>query len=265
LSALCDNKLEFFLFFSRAERAIKIKFRFTDKERKQYMKKILDAALVSAPTLTSVPNGRRAARDLGAASRVVDQGGRMNAPIAGLWLMLVVPGLAACVAPQTVTDLDGGSSPDASVGLTLASSAFVDQGTYPKDFTCDGAGNSPPLSWSGVPAGTAELALMMTTETPQGTKWNWVLYRLPASTTSLPAGAMGVGTAGLTSDGPLLQYAAPCSSGPGAKGYVFTLFALSAAPSVSLSPSQVTGPVLTAAIADRTIASQKLTVSYTRP
>src|SRR5437868_5084301 len=43
--------------------------------------------------------------------------------------------------------------------IALASSAFKDGGAIPAQFTCDGAGQSPPLSWTGVPPGTASLAL----------------------------------------------------------------------------------------------------------
>jgi phosphatidylethanolamine-binding protein (PEBP) family uncharacterized protein len=161
---------------------------------------------------------------------------------------------------------DGGSGHEdgGSGGFTLTSSAFQDGGTLPVDYTCDGAGGSPPLAWTGVPAGTAELALLMTTLSPDGMKWNWVLYHIPTSATSLPAGATGVGTAGVTSDGPLLQYYPPCSSGPGPKEYTFTLYALSAAPSFSVPAAQVSGPIVTDAVGSLTLASSVVTVTYTR-
>ena len=74
----------------------------------------------------------------------------------------------------------------------------------------------------------------------------------------------GVGVAGLASDGPNLAYSAPCSQGPGAKSYTFTVYALSAKPSLPTQANQVTGAVLAAAIADRTLGSSALTVTYTR-
>jgi phosphatidylethanolamine-binding protein (PEBP) family uncharacterized protein len=159
----------------------------------------------------------------------------------------------------------GAAGTSGSGAFTLLSSAFVDQGTLPAAYTCDGAGTSPPLSWTGVPEGSAELALLLTTEALDGLKWNWVLYGIPPTLTSLPEGSMGTASAGLTSDGPLLQYAPPCSMGPGAKQYVFTLYALSDAAPITVAPEQVSGAYLTAAISDRTITSRTLTVSYTRP
>lgn len=45
--------------------------------------------------------------------------------------------------------------------ITLASLAFIDHGPLPERYTADGAGFSPPLQWSGVPAGAASLVLMV--------------------------------------------------------------------------------------------------------
>lgn len=161
----------------------------------------------------------------------------------------------------------GDAAADASPanGLSLTSPAFADQGTMAAEFTCDGVGHSPPLAWAGVPAGTVELALLMTTEAKDGTKWNWVLYGIPPTLGSLASGQKDAGTFGLTSDGPELAYAPPCSQGPGAKVYTFTLYALSAKPSVPSAAKLVTGPVLTAALQGITLASSSLSVSYTRP
>ena len=139
--------------------------------------------------------------------------------------------------------------------------AFTD--VLPVDYTCDGAGHSPPLAWSGVPDGTAALAVMATTLARDGEKWNWVLFGLPSGTTGLEVDTT-LGTAGLTSDGPNLAWSPPCSQGPGAKVYTFTVYALSAAPELPASPRDVTGPVLTAAIAEITLGEAPLSVSYTR-
>lgn len=165
------------------------------------------------------------------------------------------------------TPVDGGSASDAgaAAGLVVTSSAFVDGGTLPAEFTCDGVGHSPPIAWSGAPAGTVGYALLMTTEAKDGRKWNWVLYGIDAATSSLETGSNGSGTAGKTSDGPQLAYAPPCSQGPGMKLYTFSVYALSAAPTFSLPADQVTGPVVTAAVAGITLSKSELTVGYTRP
>lgn len=166
---------------------------------------------------------------------------------------------------QADSAVDAAVEQDAAVDFTFTSPAFQDQGTLPMEHTCDGAGTSPPLAWSGIPAGTAELALLMTTVAPDGVKWNWVLYGIPKDVSSLAAASTGIGTAGVTSDGPQLAYAPPCSKGPGPKAYTFTLYALSEALAFSVPPAKVSGPVVEAAAASVTIAKRTIVVTYTRP
>lgn len=166
-------------------------------------------------------------------------------------------------------DVSDASSPDAADAapstLVLTSTAFQGKGTLPVVYTCDGAGHSPPLQWSGAPSGTVGYVVLMTTVAKDGLKWNWVLHSIPASATSLAENSTSVGTAGLTSDGPALAYSPPCSQGPGAKDYTFTVYALSGTPTLPFTPNQVTGPVVTSAIQAMTLASSSVTVSYTRP
>lgn len=161
--------------------------------------------------------------------------------------------------------VDAQPDQDATVAFTFTSPVFEDQGTLPAEHTCDGAGTSPPLAWSGVPEGTVELALLMTTVAPDGVKWNWVLYGIPKDVTSLAVASTGIGTAGITSDGPQLAYAPPCSKGPGPKAYTFTLYALSAAPTFTVPPPKVSGALVEAAVASTTIAKRSIVVTYTRP
>ncbi|MFN7983282.1 MAG: YbhB/YbcL family Raf kinase inhibitor-like protein [Vicinamibacterales bacterium] len=145
----------------------------------------------------------------------------------------------------------------------LKSDAIVDGGTLPVEYTCDGEGATVALSWSQPPAGTREFALLMSTLPGDGTtKWNWVLYGIPATTTSLVRNTTGIGTLGVGSDGPAAAYQPPCSQGPGAKIYTFTVYALSAAPQVG--SARVTGAVLAAALPSVTLGSASLSVSYTR-
>ncbi len=82
--------------------------------------------------------------------------------------------------------------------------------------------------------------------------------------TEIPEGATGIGTAGLTSDGLLLKYYAPCSQGPGAKLYSFTLVALSGASTLSVPAEQVSGAILTSSMDTLTLASSTVNVTYTR-
>jgi phosphatidylethanolamine-binding protein (PEBP) family uncharacterized protein len=56
-------------------------------------------------------------------------------------------------------------------------------------FGCQGGNVSPELTWSNPPAGTQSFALMMyDPDAPTGSGWwHWVVYNIPASTTSLEA------------------------------------------------------------------------------
>lgn len=187
----------------------------------------------------------------------------------------VAPSDASAESPDATSAVDGSatlaeaSSPDATDAapstFVLTSTAFQDKGTLPVVYTCDGAGHSPPLQWSGAPAGTVGYVILMTTLAKDGLKWNWVLHSIPAGATSLAENSTSIGTAGLTSDGPALAYSPPCSQGPGAKDYTFTVYALSGTPTLPSTPNQVTGPVVTSAIQSMTLASSSMTVSYTRP
>jgi phosphatidylethanolamine-binding protein (PEBP) family uncharacterized protein len=140
----------------------------------------------------------------------------------------------------------------------------VDGGRIASIYTCDGASVSPPLAWSDAPVATTEYALTLTTIALDGTKYNWVLYGIPASVTALVQGATGVGIAGRSTDGPELRYYAPCSTGPGDKTYTFTLHALSGSPSFSVPAAQVDGPTLEAAISGLSIASRRVSFVYAR-
>ncbi len=148
--------------------------------------------------------------------------------------------------------------------FSLTSSAFADGGTLPYEYACDGGGASPALSWSNKPAGTQEFALTIRTPTPDGPKWNWVMYSIPATTAGLAKNTSGVGVTGHGSDLPAMVYNPPCSLGPGPRTYTLTLYALSGSPTLP-SADQVTGDVLTSAISSLVISSVSVTMIYTRP
>lgn len=190
---------------------------------------------------------------------------------------IVVSGLAnattySCSATATNSAGTGAASNAVSVTPVAASSAFAlsspavaSDGLLPAAYTCDGPGSSPALAWVNPPPGTQQFALLLTTVDAAGTtKWNWVLHDLPGTLRSLARDALGPGTAGVGSDGPFVGYQPPCSQGPGAKSYTFTLYALSGAPSLGGAATPVAGATLAAAVAPITLGSATLTVSYTR-
>ena len=174
----------------------------------------------------------------------------------------------ACSGGSTAPATTSGATPTTptgSSGSLVVSSTDMANATLPVAYTCDGSAISPPVGWTGAPSGTVGYALVMTTiPSPGQVKYNWLLYNIPAATTNITAGATA-GTVGFADDGGGLAYAPPCSQGPGLKQYSFAVYALSAAPNLTgLSPNQVTGAALTAAIQSVTIASGTLTVGVNR-
>ena len=61
-------------------------------------------------------------------------------------------------------------------------------------FGCAGENLSPALQWQGAPAGTQSFAVTMyDPDAPTGSGWwHWMVYNLPADTSSLPRGAGSV-------------------------------------------------------------------------
>jgi phosphatidylethanolamine-binding protein (PEBP) family uncharacterized protein len=149
--------------------------------------------------------------------------------------------------------------------MVLSSSAISETGVLPVEYTGDGAGISPPLEWKGAPPETKSYAIVMHHIDPEGkTKWYWTLYQIPAGTQSLPKNAQGIGTIGTNSVNDRIGYAPPHSKGPGAKTYVVTVYALSAAPRLSVPATQVNRATLLEAIKDVVLDSAELKVIYSR-
>jgi uncharacterized protein (TIGR03437 family) len=149
--------------------------------------------------------------------------------------------------------------------FTLTSAAGVDGGALPAEYTCDGSGATIPLAWASPPTGAKEYALLMTTLPGDGTtKWNWVVYNIPGNRSSLPKDFYMIGTTGIGSDGPGQVYNPPCSQGPGTKLYTYTLYALSGTPKFSVPAAQVTGQMVTDAIAGLTLGRATLNLNATR-
>jgi len=162
----------------------------------------------------------------------------------------------AASAPVSVSSADS--------TFALRSSEVKNGGALPAEYTGDGSGSTLPLEWSGAPAGTKSYALLMHHLDPKGvTKSYWILYNIPASVTSLPKNVKGIGALGASFKG-IVGYEPPHSKGPGAKSYVLTLYALSAAPEVTLPAEKVTYDVILMAMKGKVLASTDLSVVYDR-
>src|SRR5438132_7149964 len=69
------------------------------------------------------------------------------------------------------------------MAFSVTSTAFREGAGIPVKHTCDGADVSPPLAWSGAPAGVGAFALIADDpDAPAGTWVHWVLSDLPGLT-----------------------------------------------------------------------------------
>ncbi|GAC1454537.1 MAG: YbhB/YbcL family Raf kinase inhibitor-like protein [Steroidobacteraceae bacterium] len=103
--------------------------------------------------------------------------------------------LAAVALGLTVVRLAAAQVP-AAHAFTLTSADIANGGRIAaaqvfNGFGCTGGNISPALSWRGAPAGTRSFALLMhDPDAPTGSGWwHWIVYNIPATTASLPAGA----------------------------------------------------------------------------
>jgi Raf kinase inhibitor-like YbhB/YbcL family protein len=125
--------------------------------------------------------------------------------------------------------------------IELTTTAFEPGGPIPAKYTDDGDDVSPPLSWSGVPEGTKELALICddpdapSPKRPAPDPWvHWLIYKIPADGAGLPEGIPKTarlddpaGAVQGKNSWPTIGYRGPAPpSGSGTHRYVFTLYAL---------------------------------------
>ena len=162
------------------------------------------------------------------------------------------------------------TSGSAVKNLVLSSPDFKEGGSLPIDFTCDGKGVSPSLSWSDVPAETQSLVLIMDTvpgplrpgETDIGNHFYLTIFNIPPTVTSIAAGASNVGVLGQNFQGKKLGYTPPCSQGPGSKKYTFYLYALNSR--LSISAALATEKSLRELMVGKVLATSELNVFYSR-
>jgi Raf kinase inhibitor-like YbhB/YbcL family protein len=137
-----------------------------------------------------------------------------------LLLVLLLTALASCGAAKDKT------MNETATRFALASSDISEGQPIPRSFTCDGADQSPQLSWDEPPAGTKSLALIVDDpDAPSGTFTHWAAYDIPAATRSIERGQT-VGRQAVNGFGKS-GYGGPCPpKGHGAHHYRFKLYAL---------------------------------------
>ena len=186
------------------------------------------------------------------------------------FLLVTAAVLVVAATPRPAATPTARAKKEATVSFTLASPAFAPQGAIPRRHTCDGEDVSPPLAWSGAPAGTKSFALIVDdpdAPDPAAPKvvWvHWVLYDLPATTAALPAGlaskALPPGTREGLNDWKRTGYGGPCPP-IGRHRYFHKLYALDI---VLPDLHRPTRAALERAMAGHVLAQAELVGTYQR-
>jgi Raf kinase inhibitor-like YbhB/YbcL family protein len=142
-----------------------------------------------------------------------------------------------------------------------------------KAFGCSGGNISPPLQWSGAPAGTKSFVVTLfdrdERSTPSGW-WHWVVYDLPSSVDKLSAGAgaehsqlMPAETRQGRTDLGEDAYHGPCpAKGDPPHRYVFTIYALNVAKLEV--PADSSGAMVTSTAQDHLLGKAVFVAHYGR-
>ena len=188
--------------------------------------------------------------------------GRHSLSIAPL---VALAALASCGASSgSANQARGGGAVDNATltKLNLISDSFKNGQPIPKQFTCDGADQTPVLRWGAPPEGTKSFALVIDDpDAPGGMFRHWGVFDIPASARSIGDGKH-VGTE-VTNDFDKPGYGGPCPPpGHGPHHYHFKLFALDT-DKLGLSPSAKVADVENAA-RQHAIAEGEIVGTYER-
>ena len=128
------------------------------------------------------------------------------------------PGPAASTAARPAT-------PSSVATITVRSPAFAAGAMIPVRFSCRGSNTPIPLTWTGVPAGTASVALIMDDpDAPSGTFTHWVVFNLPVTSRGITGGRVPAGAAQAQNGRGQAAYTGPCPPS-GTHHYRFTVYA----------------------------------------
>jgi len=145
--------------------------------------------------------------------------------------------------------------------LTLTSPAFANSGDIPSQFTCDAEDISPALSWTGAPAATKSLALIMDDpDATNGTWVHWIVFNMPPTLERIEEGKEPEGVAGNNSWG-RGGWGGPCPPS-GTHRYFFKLYALDTMLDL---PEGANKQQVLAAMEGRILAQAELMGKYKRP
>jgi Raf kinase inhibitor-like YbhB/YbcL family protein len=178
--------------------------------------------------------------------------------------------IAGLLVPGVVTASSSMKTDVQEESLVLTSPAFHDGGSIPPKYTCDGDDLVPPLAWTGVPAQTRSLALIVDDPdapdpaAPKRTWVHWVVFDIPPTATGIAEGGGGTrlpaGSKEGINDWKRTAFGGPCPP-IGRHRYFHKLYAL------DVELKDLKGPTkadLEAAMRGHILASAQLVGTYER-
>ena len=173
----------------------------------------------------------------------------------------------APLAGEPVFPPAAGSGGPATIGDGAATYAFTLTAPWPEggvidaQYTCDGAGLAPLVAWTTPPAGTVELALVVTDNDAEDFV-HYAVAGIPATAGQIGAGAVVPGGYEGTNDFGNPGWGGPCPPAAGeTHTYRWTLYALAQQTEL---PDGYQGTELQTLAMETAFASTQLTGTYTR-
>jgi len=144
--------------------------------------------------------------------------GRWAAAMAGITTVSLLSGCGLAGTPKALLD-------ETTETMTVTS-PVVNQRVMSAEYTCDGAGTSPPIFWSGAPPGTKSLAVVVDdSAAPIVPKVYWLVFDIGPATTDLQTGTLPPHAQVAYNSAGKPGYDPPCPIGS-PHNYRFTVYAL---------------------------------------
>ena len=153
-----------------------------------------------------------------------DDGREMQAPSNAQIASAQTTTTSSSAASVGVSDVAESADTAESVVLTLTA-PWTDGETVPDEFRCAGPTASPALSWTGVPADTKSLAVVLIDE-DKPDYVHWVVANIDPATTNLLAGSVDPNAVQARNSSGDIGFAGPCPPKGETHQYSLTLYAL---------------------------------------
>lgn len=145
------------------------------------------------------------------------------------FVIAALVGVAGCRDASTTAP--GPANGTVVASIAVSSAAFAAGSPIPKDYTCDGADQSPELSWTAMPDTAKSIAIVVDDpDAPNGTFTHWLLWNVKPGSRMLGAGGnagLGGGVSG-TNDFDRAAYRGPCPPKGNVHHYRFRVYGLDA-------------------------------------